>query len=309
MPLADLDGHVVHYQQVGQGPDIVLIHGLFCNIAFWWFRVAPALAETHRVTAFDLRGHGFSGMPPNGYRAIDQAADVLGLMDRLEISQAHLVGHSFGGAIAAATALAAPQRVTRLTLADAWLPGVQQNAMLNNVERWRRMRDQLAERGITVNEELPRVAQGFFEDLLAAQKDGGAGGFAANATGISAFTGVNAKGRKRRESRALRRWRELMQRTPAHVQFSDGAGLEADALAGLRMPVDLYYGDRSQFLESRDGLITALPHANSVQIDNAGHFFPLFRPDAFLARIGADLAAGGAAATENVISFAAGRGQ
>jgi len=56
MPRAALGEITVHYQQIGAGPDLVLIHGLFCNLAFWYLTVAPKLAETFRVTVYDLRG-------------------------------------------------------------------------------------------------------------------------------------------------------------------------------------------------------------------------------------------------------------
>ena len=118
MPRVKLRDNTMHYQQIGSGPDVILIHGLFCSIAFWWFRVAPALAEHHRVTALDLRGHGFSGISPDRYRAVDLAKDVVALMDHLKIDRAHVIGHSFGGAVGVALASTRPERISQLTLAD-----------------------------------------------------------------------------------------------------------------------------------------------------------------------------------------------
>jgi len=150
MPRANLRGHTIHFQQTGQGPDIVLIHGLFCNIAFWWFRVAPKLAEKHRVTALDLRGHGFSAMSGDGYRAVDLAEDVVALMGHLGIVDAHVIGHSFGGAVALAVAAQHPERVNKLTLADAWVPSMQSMPQLNDSEAWTKLQARLAKRGIVV---------------------------------------------------------------------------------------------------------------------------------------------------------------
>ena len=63
MPKACVNGVSLHYQQSGQGPDLVLIHGLAANLAFWFLRIVPALNKRHRVTVYDMRGHGKSGTP------------------------------------------------------------------------------------------------------------------------------------------------------------------------------------------------------------------------------------------------------
>ena len=63
----------------------------------------PSLARDYHVTAYDLRGHGRSGMPPAGYGTSDMACDLHSLLDRLDTSQIHLVGHSYGGAVALTT--------------------------------------------------------------------------------------------------------------------------------------------------------------------------------------------------------------
>lgn len=125
MPRITLRNHKVHFQQMGSGPDIVLIHGLSCHIAFWWFHVAPHLSKTHRVTAVDLRGHGFTGMTESGYRPCDLAADVEALLAHLGVAKARILGHSFGGAVASALTTLQPDCVSELILADAWLPSLQ----------------------------------------------------------------------------------------------------------------------------------------------------------------------------------------
>lgn len=285
MPRATLrPGHMIHYQQTGQGPDVVLIHGLFCNIAFWWFRVAPKLAETHRVTALDLRGHGFSAMTEKGYRAVDLAEDVTELMAHLGIEDAHLVAHSFGGAVALAVATTQPDRVRKLTLADAWVPSLQTVPQLNE-GTWQRLKLRLARRGIEVEGEMPRVAQAFFEELLDAEDEGGDA--AANASGgAGAFAGMQVGGGRQRPSRAMRRWRELMERTPANAQFRDPSGLSLDEIKTVQRPVDLIYGARSRYLQSRDGLLNALPDARPIELAGMGHYFPLLRPDALLRAMG-----------------------
>jgi pimeloyl-ACP methyl ester carboxylesterase len=282
MPRASLRGHTIHYQQIGSGPDVVLIHGLFCNIAFWWFRVAPKLAETCRVTALDLRGHGFSAMSDEGYRTVDLAGDVIALMEHLDIREAHVIGHSFGGAVALAVATLGGTRVRRLTLADAWVPSLQKMPPLSDTSAWPSLQSRLRERGIVIEGELPRVAHGFFEELLESDRgrgQGQAGGFgdAAVLAAMPVSTGAG-----RRPTRSMRRWRELMARTNAHEELHDPRGLEEDKLSQLAPPVDLVYGARSRYLATRDGLTRLKPETRVVMVPNAGHFFPLLNPDALL---------------------------
>ena len=166
MPRVQLRNHKVHYQQTGQGPDLVLIHGLSCNIAFWWFHVAEHLARDHRVTALDLRGHGFSGMTDTGYRAVDLAGDVAALLDHLGVTRSHVVGHSFGGAVSAALATERPDLVGELTLADAWLPSLQPIPPLHGTAEWAATRARAEARGIEIDTHLPLVVRGLFSELL-----------------------------------------------------------------------------------------------------------------------------------------------
>src|SRR5262245_15609485 len=100
MPKALTNGIQIHYQRKGHGPDVVLLHGITANLAMWFTKVFPELAKDYRVTAYDLRGHGRSDMPPSGYDSFTMAQDLLGLLNALGIENARFVGHSFGGAIA-----------------------------------------------------------------------------------------------------------------------------------------------------------------------------------------------------------------
>ena len=166
MPRVQLRNHKVHYQQTGQGPDIVLIHGLSCNIAFWWFHVAAHLAHSHRVTAIDLRGHGFSGMTETGYRAVDLAGDVAALLEHLDLRRTHVIGHSYGGAVSASLAAERPDLVAELTLADAWLPSLQPIPPIQGVAEWAATRARAEARGIEIDAHLPLVVRGLFSELL-----------------------------------------------------------------------------------------------------------------------------------------------
>jgi pimeloyl-ACP methyl ester carboxylesterase len=116
---ADADGIKTNYLEAGTGDPVVLIHGSGPGVTSYanWRLVLPALAENFRVLAPDMVGFGFSERPANIEYGVQTWADqVVGLMDTLELPKAHLVGNSFGGAIALRIATQHPDRVGKLVL-------------------------------------------------------------------------------------------------------------------------------------------------------------------------------------------------
>ena len=107
----------VHYTVDGppDAPVVVLAGSLGSTLAMWDPQV-PALASRFRVIRYDHRGHGLSSAPAGPYELADLAADVLGLLDRLGIERAHVVGLSLGGMVATWLAAHAPERVDRAAL-------------------------------------------------------------------------------------------------------------------------------------------------------------------------------------------------
>jgi pimeloyl-ACP methyl ester carboxylesterase len=112
-------GTRIRYIDTGTGPAVILVHGLAASMYSWRKQITPLADAGYRVIAFDNRGFGFSDKPPSGYSNQDYVALLLALMDSLSITDAVLVGHSMGGAIAAEAALAHPERVRGLVLVDA----------------------------------------------------------------------------------------------------------------------------------------------------------------------------------------------
>lgn len=110
----------VRYVTMGSGPPVVLVHGFASSLEVWDY-VLPRLLEHHTVVALDLRGFGWTDRPPGDYSPAAQAQLVLALLDHLGIGQAAVVAHSWGASVALSLALAAPERVTRLALYDAWV--------------------------------------------------------------------------------------------------------------------------------------------------------------------------------------------
>jgi pimeloyl-ACP methyl ester carboxylesterase len=116
--------HCISNLTMGQGPDVLLLHGLGGTRASL-FETAAALSQRYRVHAPDLPGFGSSGKPARGgYNARWFAEAMLGFMDEQNIASAHIVGNSMGGRIAIEMGMLAPDRVRGLGLlcpAVAWV--------------------------------------------------------------------------------------------------------------------------------------------------------------------------------------------
>ncbi|MCH8550472.1 MAG: alpha/beta fold hydrolase [Natronospirillum sp.] len=107
----------LYYRTQGNGTPVIIIHGLFGD-GMNWGGVSRLLREDFHLILPDMRNHGRSPHHDDDCTYTSMAADVLTLMDRLELEQAHLVGHSMGGKIAMTIALQAPDRVSSLTVVD-----------------------------------------------------------------------------------------------------------------------------------------------------------------------------------------------
>ena len=111
------NGLRLQYRRQGpeSGPALMLLHG-YSDSSLSFGRIMPLLPSEQRVIAVDLRGHGDSDKPADGYRMSDLADDVIEMMDRLHIASAVVVGHSMGSFVAQALIERAPRRVSSLVL-------------------------------------------------------------------------------------------------------------------------------------------------------------------------------------------------
>jgi pimeloyl-ACP methyl ester carboxylesterase len=108
-----------NYLEAGSGPPVVLVHGSGPGVSAYanWRLTMPALAAQHRVLAPDMVGFGFTERPGDvTYDMATWTRQLLGFLDALGIDRAHLVGNSFGGALALRFATEHPDRVDRLVL-------------------------------------------------------------------------------------------------------------------------------------------------------------------------------------------------
>ncbi len=117
------NGVTIHVRTGGAGPAVVLLHG-YGETGDMWAPLAADLARDHTVIVPDLRGLGLSSKPPGGFDKKTQAGDVNGVMAALGVQQADVVAHDIGNMVAFQFAAQHPQRVRRLVLIDAPVPGV-----------------------------------------------------------------------------------------------------------------------------------------------------------------------------------------
>ena len=110
-----IHGHDVSYRMAGEGPTVLLIHGI-AGSSTTWRAVMPALAEHYTVIAPDLLGHGQSAKPRGDYSLGAYASGIRDLLTVLEKERVTLVGHSLGGGVAMQFAYQFPEWAERLVL-------------------------------------------------------------------------------------------------------------------------------------------------------------------------------------------------
>lgn len=118
MEFRQLHGDRIAYRDEGEGPVVVLLHGMGAS-SYTWRLVVPLLAAGHRVIAPDLLGHGESAKPRGDYSLGAFAVGLRDLLDALKIRRATIVGHSLGGGVAMQFVHQHPQYCERLVLVNS----------------------------------------------------------------------------------------------------------------------------------------------------------------------------------------------
>jgi pimeloyl-ACP methyl ester carboxylesterase len=119
MPYADNGGVRIHYQVEGEGPALVLQHGFTESVVDWYeARYVDALRPYYRLILIDARGHGASDKPhdPDAYVLNRRVADVVAVLDALDIAKALFWGYSMGGWTGFGLAKYAAERVRALVI-------------------------------------------------------------------------------------------------------------------------------------------------------------------------------------------------
>ncbi|QBF27083.1 alpha/beta fold hydrolase [Pseudomonas tructae] len=117
-PAAERTPAGTSYLATGQGQPVVLIHGVGLNKEMWGGQIV-GLASNYQVIAYDMLGHGQSPRPAAGTGLPGYAAQLLELLEHLQVPQATIIGFSMGGLVARAFALHYPQRLAALVVLNS----------------------------------------------------------------------------------------------------------------------------------------------------------------------------------------------
>ena len=220
----------------GDRPVVVFIHGLgIVDHSGLAFTLGMPLATDADVVLYALRGHGHSEVPPKGYLVTDHVADLVGLLDGLGIdAPVHVVGCSYGGAVATVMAMEHPDRVASLFLLDP----------LFSTEGW-------------TQRILPTL-------------EAGARMMSRDYTIDEVMTALGLTSRRKAEAVAGRAERLLVGTTLLDDLRSENA-LGAEDYARIRCPVSAVYGTASEMFPLADVLRTYVPSATIHTIDGADH--------------------------------------
>jgi 3-oxoadipate enol-lactonase len=256
--LAPVNGIDLAYTVEGQGPALVLVHGLACGRRMWAHQVRH-LRSDHTVIAYDQRGHDRSGAPETaqGYSAAHLTRDLAGLLDHLGIARCHLVGFSLGGGPALALASSMPDRVASLVLADVGAGAESPFLLPSLARRW----ISLAER---------RGMSALADEML---------------------RGEFFKTYADRSRRARFHMRALIESTPMHglvFMLSEVLAKRKSlfrmtgVLRSIQVPTLVLRGEGDNVCRSATKLLSeTIPGARAVIIPGAGHMAPLEVPAAF----------------------------
>jgi pimeloyl-ACP methyl ester carboxylesterase len=279
MQRVQLDDVRLSYLDRGRGPDVVLVHGLATNLAFWFAGIITPLAQRHRVLAYDLRGHGRSSMPASGYTTAQMADDLAALLDHVDAPPGvHVVGHSFGGAVALHFALRHPERVRSLVLADARIRSLQPRQRLRDWPLWPTWQARLQRGGLPALdgdremdfELLEEWAQPSWRRLRERTADDDC---------FLPFAGPGGGGA------AAERWLRLLRETSARDELARSHGMTPRVIADVDVPVLAVFGEHSHCLGTLTRLRQLLPDCEAVVVPGVGHFHPIRRPAEFVRHV------------------------
>jgi pimeloyl-ACP methyl ester carboxylesterase len=147
------NGLNVHYSRAGEGPDLVLIHGIIAHLGNWHYKVVPMLWDSFNVLTYDLRGHGDTEFTETGYTARELAGDLKGLLDALGIERTYVVGHSLGADVALYFAYLYPERVREAVLIEPTVPAMVRILTRQDFKYSHWLADALEKIGVPIPEE------------------------------------------------------------------------------------------------------------------------------------------------------------
>ena len=277
MNKVDCNGVLMNYTILGKDTEntpIVLVHGLGANMSFWYMDIAKELAKDRTIVMYDLRGHGYSDMPKNGYDTETMEKDLTRLLKILKISRYHLVGHSYGAGICILNAYNNKNNVASLTIADTQLDCLQSELRLKDWKHWERWKQDLVENKI---EQLPSDESKIDFELLQ---------YLNTLKGKSDKLGeVKSLKKLSLKRKGSKRWNKLLEETTARYDFENQSSLTLNVIRGIEPPILCLYGELSHCLPTSMRIKEIHSNCTCVEIENLGHFHPSLNPKRFTSEV------------------------
>ena len=256
MATISANGITISYEMKGSGPPLVLVAGL--GYSRWmWHKMVPGLAEHFTVLSYDNRGVGESDKPAGPYNAQLLADDLSCLLEALGVGKTAVFGHSMGGFVAQAFALAYPDKLSKLILSATNFGGP---------------------RHVPVTQEALAVLMDTNTDPLTRLRNG---------ILISC-----AKGFDERQPEVVTEWLNYRAEHPIdpagyQAQMGVGLGLMSEEacfehkLSAVTAPPLILSGAEDKAVPPANVALleAAIPQAETAVIDQAGHFFSFEQPE------------------------------
>ena len=276
MPVMEVNGVRLNVMQIspaapGPAEDLVMVHGLAANMAFWLQDYASHFAQRFRITLYDLRGHGRSQRTESGYTPDDVAADLNHLLDHLDIGKAHIMAHSYGGIAAMKFACKQPKRVSSLVLADTQIGLGREAARIQPWITGDVIQAALKKNGIALDVHDPYFGFQLITEIARFRQDGKTIPDSLYPWFKHVLDGNN--------QRTSEKWLSLMKETAAQAELMANDGLSAEELKKIICPILALYGENSQSMATGRILESLWPYAQFITVPEAGHFFPRAKPD------------------------------
>ncbi len=258
----DIDGEKIRYIQKGVGSDILLIHGTPGSIEDWQ-PIIDSLSSTYRVTAFDRLGNGFSTANNYDYTIKENVAFVNKLMNKLQLDRVVIVGHSYGGSIAAHMATAKNNKVKSYIIVASPLY-------------------QLHPEGLFKAGGIPLLGKGIgvlISKTVAAQKieEGLFLRFEGNTEILTAnFLSI----RKQIWSQP----KVLYSTSKEHVNYDSDLKEVSDNYSEINSKISILYGtnDHPDIIKDSEKFHKSIPHSELLVLKNTAHFIQFEKTNALL---------------------------
>ncbi|WP_444912744.1 alpha/beta fold hydrolase [Microbulbifer sp. PAAF003] len=254
-----VNNHSISYFQEGQGEPIVFVHGALAD-ARMWQEHCKILSSEFRAISFTQRHFSNPGNPSEGPFGIDtHAADLVGLIEALDIGPVHLVGWSYGADVSLNAAIKAPKLIKSLYLYEPGYPGYIEN---NDMEEYRQDAESM------FAEIFKTTAEGELDTAVKLLIDG-----SGNQAGY--FSQQPLKYRVQQLDNAYT--------LPLQLNQTEQPALNPTSLSGISIPVSVAYGSNTHQLFRTVSLAagTLIPDTHPQEVSSANHMLPLEDPAHF----------------------------